>query len=157
MDWSLFILFFAACTAAAATGSMFPPGSWYRALSKPRWTPPDWLFPIAWSYLYLALAFAGARVAPLEGSAYAMAFWSVQIALNTLWTPIFFGLQRIKSGAVVIGFLWCAVLGLLISLWPLDKIAFWAVSPYILWVSIAGALNFSILLRNPARVSSEAS
>ena len=126
---------------------MFPPGPWYRALSKPAWTPPDWVFPVVWTILYLILAFVGARVAPLEGSAHAMAFWAFQIALNTLWSPVFFGLERVKAGMVIIAFLWIAVLGLLISLWPLDRLAFWICTPYLVWVSIAAALNGSILLR----------
>ncbi|UWQ18375.1 tryptophan-rich sensory protein TspO [Jannaschia sp. M317] len=150
MDWILFLVFLGACGAAAATGAMFSPGAWYRGLSKPSWTPPDWVFPVVWTTLYLALAFAGARVAPLEGSAYAMAFWALQIALNTLWTPVFFGLQRMKAGLVVIVLLWLAVAGLLVSLWPLDKIAFLVVAPYLVWVTIAAALNASVLRRNPS-------
>lgn len=149
MDWSLFLIFFAACCAAGTTGAMFPPGDWYRKLSKPAWTPPDWLFPLAWTGLYIALAYAGTRAATSEGAAYAMAFWALQIALNTLWTPIFFGLQKIKAAMFVIVALWLSVVGLLAALWPLDTLAFWVVSPYLVWVSYAGALNFSILRRNP--------
>jgi tryptophan-rich sensory protein len=152
MDWTLFLIFLAACCAAAATGGMFPPDAWYRRLDKPAWTPPDWLFPLAWTALYLALAFAGARVAPMEGAAYALAFWALQIALNTLWTPIFFGLKRIGAAMVVIGFLWLAVAFLLAALWPLDRLSFWVLTPYLVWVSYAAALNASILLRNRATV-----
>jgi len=147
VDIGLFAIFFSACAAAGATGSFFPPGPWYRTLSKPQWTPPDWVFPLAWTYLYFALAYAGARVAPMEEAGFAMAFWALQITLNTLWSPVFFGLQRLGSSLVIVGLLWGAVLGLLISLWSLDKIAFWVVSPYILWVTIATALNFAIWRR----------
>lgn len=149
MDWGLFIIFLGACCAAAATGSMFPPGEWYRNLAKPPWTPPNWLFPVAWTILYLCLAVTGARVAPLEGSAYAMAFWALQIALNTLWTPVFFGLRRVKAGLVIIGGLWLAVLGTLATVWPLDPLARLLIAPYLLWVTIAFALNLSIVRRNP--------
>ncbi len=150
MDWGLFIIFLGACCAAAATGSMFPPGQWYKDLSKPIWTPPNWLFPVAWTALYIALAVAGARVAPLEGSEYAMAFWALQIALNTLWTPVFFGLRRLRAGLVVIACLWMAVLGTAVAMWPLDRVAGWLIVPYLVWVSYAAALNASIALRNPA-------
>ncbi|MBM2575601.1 tryptophan-rich sensory protein [Jannaschia sp. Os4] len=149
MDWTLFALFLAACGAAAATGSMFPPDEWYRRLDKPAWTPPDWLFPIAWTLLYLALAVAAARVARLPDAHYALAFWAVQIALNTLWTPVFFGLRRMGAGLVVIGLLWLAVAGLLWALWPLDALSFWIVAPYLVWVSYAAALNASLRARNP--------
>ena len=62
MDFTLFLTYLAACGAAAATGAMFQPGEWYRGLSKPRWTPPDWLFPVAWTVLYLSMSAAAARV-----------------------------------------------------------------------------------------------
>jgi tryptophan-rich sensory protein len=150
MDWTLFLIFLGACCAAAATGSMFPPDRWYRDLSKPAWTPPDWLFPLAWTVLYLSLAWIGARVAPLDGSAYAMAFWALQIALNTLWTPVFFGLKRLGAAMVVITFLALSVAGLLAMLWPLDRTAFLLGVPYLVWVSYAAALNLSILRRNRA-------
>jgi len=127
---------------------MFAPGAWYRGLDKPVWTPPDWLFPVAWTVLYISIAFAAARVAPMEGSAYVMAFWALQIALNTLWTPVFFGLQRLGAGLVIIGLLWLSVFGLLAMLWPMDRLAFWVTSPYLAWVSVAAALNLSIWLRN---------
>lgn len=147
----LFLLFLGACCAAATTGGMFPPDEWYRRLSKPAWTPPDWLFPLAWTALYIALAFAGARLAVMDGAAYAMAFWALQIALNALWTPIFFGLKRIGAGMVVIGFLWLSVAGLLVSTLALDMLSFWILVPYLIWVSYAAALNASILLRNRAK------
>ena len=95
--FALFLTYLAACGAAAATGAMFQPGDRYRGLAKPRWTPPDWLFPVAWTVLYLSMSAAAARVAMLPNTGQALALWSVQIAFNTLWTPVFFGL---KSSAV---------------------------------------------------------
>lgn len=152
-DWLLFTVFLGACAAAATTGSMFPPGKWYDALRKPSWNPPNWVFPVVWSLLYLLIAGAAARVAPLEGSAMAMAFWSFQIALNTLWTPIFFGLQRIKAGMVVILFLWIAVCGTMVTAWQLDTIAGAMLAPYLLWVTIAASLNGAVWRLNPEAAS----
>ncbi len=95
---------------------MFPTGpSWYQRLAKPAWTPPNWVFPVAWSTLYLLMSFAGARVVaniaddPRAG-AIALVFWAIQIAANTLWTPIFFGLRRIRAALPVMAILWLAVL-----------------------------------------------
>lgn len=150
MDWSVFILFLAACCAAAATGSMFPPGPWYRSLTKPDWTPPNWLFPIAWTALYVASAYAAARVAVVGGNAHAMGFWALQIALNTLWTPVFFGLRKIRIGAVVLALLWVAVVGTMLSFFALDLVAGLLIVPYLLWVSYAGALNLAIWRMNGA-------
>lgn len=151
MDWGLFLIFLGACAAAGTTGSAFPPGEWYRQLDKPSWTPPDWLFPIAWTALYIAIAVAAARVAPLEGAAVGMAFWALQIALNTLWTPVFFGLRKLKAGLVVLACLWVAVLATCVSFMALDPVAGWLFVPYVVWVSYAGALNAALVLRNPAR------
>ncbi|MBF9037916.1 sensory protein TspO [Rhodobacterales bacterium LSUCC0387] len=149
MDWSVFIIFFAACAAAAATGSMFPPGAWYRDLSKPFFTPPNWLFPVAWTVLYIASAYAAARVALVAENGHAMGFWALQIALNTLWSPVFFGLRRIRAGMVILSALWVAVCGTMLSFWTLDPLAGALIVPYLLWVTIAGALNFEVWRLNP--------
>ena len=150
MDILLFLIFLAACFAAGATGAMFPPGDWYRALSKPGWTPPDWAFPVVWTTLYLCMAAAGARVAVADGSGLAMALWSLQIALNGLWTPVFFGLQRIRAGFGVLAALWLAVACCMVAMWQIDMIAGLLFVPYLIWVTIAGALNAAVWRMNPA-------
>ncbi len=148
--FTLFLTYLAACGAAAATGAMFQPGEWYRSLSKPRWTPPDWLFPVAWTVLYLSMSVAAARVAMVAGTGQALALWSVQIALNTLWTPVFFGLRRIGAGLVVLALLWLAVAATMLAFWQVDRIAGLLFVPYLVWVSVAGALNRSVWVRNAA-------
>lgn len=149
MDWGLFLTFLAACGAAAATGAMFQPGAWYESLNKPAWTPPDWAFPVVWTTLYLAMSYAAMRVALLPGSGQALAFWAMQIAFNTLWTPVFFGLRRMKAGLVVLCGLWLAVAATMLAFWQLDALAGALMAPYLLWATIAGALNYSVWRRNP--------
>jgi tryptophan-rich sensory protein len=149
MDWTLFAIFLAAAMAAGTTGAVFEPGAWYKQLAKPRWTPPGWAFPLVWTVLYIAMAVAAARVAPLEGSAHAMAFWALQIAFNTLWTPIFFGLRRMRFALGVMAGLWIAVAGTMVLMWPLDRIAALLFVPYLAWVSVAGMLNFTVMRMNP--------
>ncbi|MEY4696703.1 MAG: hypothetical protein RIT14_1131 [Pseudomonadota bacterium] len=149
MDLILFFTYLAACGAAAATGAMFQPGAWYDDLNKPAWTPPNWLFPVAWTVLYLCMSAAAARVAALPGTGQALALWSVQIALNTLWTPVFFGLRRMRAGLVVLGLLWLAVAATMIAFFRADTLAGLLFLPYLAWVSVAGALNASVLRRNP--------
>lgn len=153
MDYSLFFTYLAACFAAAATGAMFQPGEWYRGLSKPWWTPKDWMFPVVWTSLYLCMAYAAMRVAMLAGTepgvGQALAFWALQIALNTLWTPVFFGLKRIRAGLLVLGLMWVAVAATMVAFWRIDPVAGMLFAPYLLWVSIAGALNASVWMRNP--------
>ncbi len=149
MDIWLFLILLAACLGAGATGSIFPPGEWYAKLNKPAWVPPNWLFPVAWTTIYLLMSFAGARAAPLEGSAHAMAFWALQIAFNALWTPVFFGLRHLKGSLPVMAALWLAVLGCTITHWQLDLWAGLAFVPYLVWVSLAGALNLAMVSLNP--------
>ncbi len=149
MDIYLFAIFFLACCGAAATGAMFPTGPWYERLNKPNWVPPNWVFPVAWTSIYFLISFAGARVAPLDGNAYAMAFWALQIAFNTLWTPVFFGLRRLKSSLPIMAMLWVAVLGCTITHLQLDLWAGLAFVPYLIWVTVAAALNLSVARLNP--------
>lgn len=78
-----------------------------------------------------------------------MALWSLQIALNALWTPVFFGLQRIKLGMYVLIALWVAVAASVIAFWQVDWIAGLLFLPYLVWVSVAGALNASVWQLNP--------
>jgi len=149
MIYLLFAIFLVACGAAGATGSMFPPGHWYDQLKKPFWTPPNWLFPVAWTILYLCMSAAAARVAMLPGSGIALALWALQIALNTLWTPVFFGLQRIREGMGVLVMLWLSVAACTVALSQLDWISGLLFVPYLIWVSVAAALNYSVLRLNP--------
>lgn len=149
MDFLLFGLFILTCGAAATTGAVFPPGKWYETLAKPSWTPPDWVFPLAWTSIYLLISFAGARVAVLDGNAYAMAFWAMQAGFSTLWTPVFFGLRRMKGALLVMIPLWASVAGCVITHFQLDTWAGLAFVPYLIWVSVAAALNLSVARLNP--------
>lgn len=148
MNWAVFFTFLAACGASAATGAMFKPGAWYRSLNKPTWTPPSWVFPVVWTTLYIAMSVAAARVAAVPGAGQALALYTLQLALNVLWTPIFFGLHRLRAGMVVIGCLWLAVAATMVAFWGLDRIAGLLMAPYLVWCTIAGALNFWVMRHN---------
>jgi len=97
------------------------------------------------------------RIAMLSGSdervGQALALWSVQIALNTLWTPVFFGLRRIGAGLVIIALLWLAVAATLVAFWRIDPVAGYLFAPYLAWVTVAGLLNRSVYWRNPGAVA----
>lgn len=149
MFWLLLALFFAACAGAGLTGGLFPPGPWYRALKKPSWTPPDWVFPVTWTVLYVCMSIAGARVAMADDNGVAMALWAVQIAFNGLWTPVFFGLRQIRMGMGIIVVLWAAVCWGMFALGRVDTLAGWLFAPYLVWVTIAAALNWKVWQLNP--------
>lgn len=148
-DIGLFATFLLACGAAATTGAMFSPGAWYDGLDKPRWTPPGPVFPLVWTTLYLLMAWAAMRVALMPESGQALAFWAAQIAFNTLWTPVFFGLHRMRAAMIVMIGLWISVAATMVAFWQVDAAAGWMLLPYLVWVSIAAMLNLSVLRRNP--------
>ncbi len=154
MDWITAIGFSGAAMGAAATGAMFPPGRWYDALSKPNWTPPNWLFPLAWTLLYIAMVYAAWRVARTPNAGPALALWSWQIVFNALWTPVFFGLRRIDSALLVIAPLWIAVAGTCVLFWQADPLAGALLLPLIVWQTYAFALNVSIWQRNRGAATS---
>ena len=148
MNWALFLTYLAACAAPIAAGALFRPGDWYKSLSKPAWTPPNWLFPIAWTFLYVTMSLAAARVADLPGTSQATGFWTVQITINTLWSGVFFGLRRMVIGGVIIAALWLAVGVTMIAFWQHDAISGLLLAPYLIWVTLALALNWSVWALN---------
>lgn len=143
-----FFIFLLACGAAAATGIIFKPGAWYETLQKPGFTPPNWAFPVAWTAIYLLLAWAGYRLTLLPGSETLLALWASQIALNTLWTPVFFGANRIFAAMVILVLLWVVVAAMVVMALQLDIVTGLLLLPYLIWLSVAAALNFSILRHN---------
>ncbi|BAQ67401.1 tryptophan rich sensory protein [Rhodovulum sulfidophilum] len=154
IDWPLFVIFLATTYAAGATGAFFSPDGWYDRIDKPKWTPPNWLFPVAWFVLYICMAYAATRVA-ISGSpllVYALAIWGLQVAFNTLWSPVFFGLHRLGAALVVLCGMWISVLAMAISFYQADMIAGLLILPYVVWTSYAWALNFSIWRRNRGAV-----
>jgi benzodiazapine receptor len=153
MSIALFLVFFLTAAAAASTGSFFPTGEWYKSLRKPVWVPPNWAFPVVWSSLYILMAWAAMRVgmSGAEGPmiALGLGLWAMQIAFNAIWTPIFFGLKRMRAALMIMAGLWSSVLGTAIVFYAVDPIAGLMLVPYVMWVSIAFALNTSILRLNP--------
>ncbi|MBI1219832.1 MAG: sensory protein TspO [Rhodobacteraceae bacterium] len=149
MHWGLFLIFVAASGAAASTGALFQPGTWYDGLAKPTWVPRRWMFPVVWTTLYLLSAYAASRVAEQPDNGMAMAFWAMQIAFNTLWTPVFFGLRRLKGALIPMAGLWLAVAGMLVTFWPLDWVAGLMILPYMAWVTVAAMLNLWVARNNP--------
>lgn len=143
-----FPIFLLACAAAASSGIFFRPGDWYAALNKPGFTPPNWVFPVVWTTLYLLLAWVGYRLTLMPDSQTLLALWAAQIALNTLWTPVFFGAHRLFASLVILALLWLVVAVMLVMTMRLDVITGLILFPYLVWLSLAAALNFSILRHN---------
>ena len=148
MFWLDFMVFLFACMAAGLAGSLFPPGRWYSELNKPVWTPPNWVFPVAWPILYLLMSYSGATLANLESAGSALALWALQISLNTLWTPVFFGLKNLKLGLIIIFLLLISVAISTYVFWLYSWIAGLLFLPYLAWVTFAAALNAAVFKLN---------
>lgn len=135
---------------AATTGSVFQPGTWYQALAKPAWTPPGWLFPIAWTILYIMIAIAGWLVWRAEGFGPALAIWAVGLIFNAMWSWIMFGEHEIGWALVDLVAMWSTIAAFIVLAWPLDSRAALLFVPYLAWASFAGVLNYEVWRMNPA-------
>lgn len=137
--------------AAAATGAFFSPGEWYASLNKPSWNPPGWVFGPVWTALYTMMAVAAWLVWRRGGFAAQrrpLAWFLVQLGLNAVWTPMFFGLQRPDLALVVIVLLWGAIAGTIRAFRPVSRPAAWLLAPYLAWVSFATVLNATLWQMN---------
>lgn len=130
---------------ASLTGALFKPGEWYDQLTKPAWTPPNWLFPVVWGLLYVLMAYAAWRVWDVAGIGLALGLWGVQLVLNAAWSAIFFGLRRPGLALVEVAGLWLAVAATLVAFMDIDLIAGLVMAPYLTWVTIASVLNAEIV------------
>lgn len=149
MNWVVFTACLAACAAPAASGMLFKPGDWYSSLTKPWWTPPNWMFPVVWVILYVSMSVAAARVAVTPDGSVLLALWATQIAFNTVWSGVFFGLRDIRASLFIMAALWLSVFVATAAFWQADVAAGALFSLYLAWVTVAFALNFSVWSRNP--------
>lgn len=123
--------------------------TWYASLDKPAWTPPNGLFGPVWTTLYVLIGVAGWRVARHDAPGHdAWLIWWVQLALNGLWTPIFFGAHRLGLALIVIVTLVAAVAVFIRLTWSRDRSASLLFVPYLIWISYATNLNAAILWLN---------
>lgn len=126
--------------------------TWYAGLVKPSFTPPDAAFPIVWTTLYVLMAVALWRLwqlhSPSADRHRAVRLYFVQLALNALWSPVFFGMEAIGAGFAIIILLLAAIVATIVAMARIDRIAAWLMAPYLVWVSYATVLNAAILAMN---------
>ncbi len=122
---------------------------WYPDLEKPSHTPPGWVFGPAWTLLY-AMMSVSLYVASRRGEENAgvwrasRVLFGTQLALNVLWSWVFFGRRSPGWALVEIVFLWTAIAATVIGFWKVSRTAALLLLPYLLWTSVAAALNLSI-------------
>jgi benzodiazapine receptor len=143
------------CQLAGIIGAFFTTPAiptWYAALNKPPFTPPNWVFGPVWTTLYFLMGIAvfliwrqGFHTPQVRT---ALLIFGLQLLLNVIWSLAFFGLRSPTAGVMVIVFLWTTILWTMWKFYPLSWPAAILLTPYILWVSYAAVLNISIMVLN---------
>ena len=121
--------------------------TWYAGLAKPSWNPPNWIFGPVWAALYLCMAISawlvwrpGVSSTPKEP----LVVFGVQLALNVLWSCLFFGLQSPLLAFFELVLLWLAIVATTAMFWRRSIAAGVLLLPYLIWVTFAGVLNFAV-------------
>lgn len=149
-----FLGWLAVSFAAAAIGGVASAqaADFYRQLARPPWAPPSWLFAPAWTLLYLLMSVAAWliwRDRGFRGARIALTLFLIQLAVNALWTWLFFAWH---SGVLAFGeilILWALVLLTLVAFWRVSPLAGMLLFPYLAWVTYAAALTYAVWQRNP--------
>jgi len=149
-----FIAWFAVSFAASAIGALasIQAKQFYGLLTQPAWAPPSWLFGPVWTALFAMMAVAAWlvwRTGGFRANRVALSLFLVQLAFNTLWSWLFFAWHRGALAFADIVLLWVLIVATLASFWRVRPIAGALLIPYLLWVSFAAFLNFSVWQLNP--------
>jgi tryptophan-rich sensory protein len=148
------VLFVIGCLLIGYLGSFYTIASiptWYSTLNKPFFSPPNWIFAPVWTVLYILMAVAAFRIwdkRKKEGAKWALKLFGVQLVINAIWSPIFFGANSLSLAFVVIIVLLYLIFLTKKAFAKVDKASSYLLYPYILWVSFASVLNFSVWILN---------
>ncbi len=149
------ILSIGVCLGAGILGSFFTVNSiptWYTALNKPVFSPPNWVFAPVWTILYILMGISLYLVISNKekgkSKKWAVQVFAVQLILNALWSIIFFGLKNPALAFLEILVLWASIFLTIKVFFNINKLAGKLLIPYLAWVSFATLLNLSIVLLN---------
>ena len=161
-DWLALLGWITLAATAGAIGAIASrnAGDLYGALARPPWAPPGWLFGPVWSTLYLLMGIAAwlvwraepATPAQAVGRRRGLALFVGQLALNALWTWLFFAWRQ---GAMAFGEIVLLVVAVAVTIWQFGRVrslAAWLLVPYLGWVSFATALTWAVWQRNPGQL-----
>lgn len=150
-----YILSIGICFLAGGIGTLFTVSAiptWYAFLNKPAFSPPNWLFGPAWTTLYtlmgISLAMVWRKGLKTRKVRDAIYLFGVQLALNAIWSPVFFGAKNLFLALIIIVFMWVFILKTILAFGKINKTASYLLYPYIAWVSFATILNFSVWILN---------
>jgi tryptophan-rich sensory protein len=126
--------------------------SFYSQLAQPEWAPPPWVFGPVWTVLYALMGIAAWLVWRSRGfraNRQALTLFLLQLAFNALWSWLFFAWHLGIMALADVLVLWILIVATLVSFWRVRPLAGALLIPYLLWVSFASALNFSLWQLNP--------
>jgi len=123
-------------------------GSWYTTLNKPPFTPPSWVFPIAWSVLYILMGISLYILWKKKNTKTATHLFMLQLILNLLWSILFFGLKMPAIALIELLLLLGTVLITTKKFYEISRTAAYLMVPYILWLCFAALLNYYIVILN---------
>lgn len=156
IHWASLLGWIALCEGAGIVGSVFTVSSiptWYQALQKPVFNPPNWIFGPVWVTLYFLMGIAAYRIVSLglkkPGVKQAIGLFLINLALNAVWSPVFFGARQIAPAFVIIAAIWITLIIVIFRYQELDKKSAYLLVPYLIWVSFATVLNYHLWLLNP--------
>ncbi|MDZ7643276.1 MAG: TspO/MBR family protein [Woeseiaceae bacterium] len=145
------LLTFVASVVGARASTQAP--AFYAQLDQPAWAPPAWLFGPVWTTLFALMAISAWLVwlsGGLRTRRVALALYVVQLAMNALWSWLFFAWQLGALAFAEVVLLWFLILATLVAFWRIRVVAGVLLVPYLAWVGFAAILNFALWLRNPA-------
>ncbi|SHJ41318.1 TspO and MBR related proteins [Aureimonas altamirensis DSM 21988] len=138
--FSLAIFLLIAVGGGLLIGANNVPGAWYEGLQKPWFNPPNWIFAPVWTVLYVLIGIAGWLVWRRRDRP-ALTLWFLQMGLNFIWTPVFFGANLLGPAlGIALGMLAAAV-AFTVRVWTVERRAAWCFVPYVAWVAFASLLN----------------
>ena len=149
INWLLLIGLVIVCNLIGAMGALWTAsdGSWYRNINKPGFNPPNWIFGPVWTLLFILMGISLYLVYTSPSSkirTIALILFAVQFVFNVLWSYLFFGINRPDLAFAEIIILLGLIIATTIYFFRVNKISGYLLIPYILWVSFASILNFSI-------------
>jgi tryptophan-rich sensory protein len=149
-----FVAWLAVSFIAAAIGSAasIQAGPFYTQLVRPQWAPPPDVFGPVWTILYALMGIAAWliwRIGGFRTARTALTLFLVQLAVNALWSWLFFGWHLGAVAFADIVLLWAAIVATMIAFWRIRPLAGALLIPYLLWVSFAALLNYSVWQLNP--------
>ena len=155
-DWLMLAFFAGGCLVLGNLSALTMGDSqqtWYPTLTRWALTPPDWVFPIAWSILYPMMGLAAWLVwrrRHLAPTYSALTLFAIQLVLNLTWTPAFFGLRSVLLGFVVIIAVLVAVTATTVAFWRVSRAAGVLFVPYLAWVAFATVVAYQTWQLNPS-------